>query len=84
MTAVQLLRSDGRLPNIRYQWRDRPHTTRAILKSTLKYMQEGQDLIDAFIVGEKSFCRRVKNSSVFRNCWLEEQRENRTISLRRG
>jgi hypothetical protein len=33
--GIQKLRTSGRLPNLRYQFRDRPHTTRTCVKNTL-------------------------------------------------
>ena len=71
--GIQKLRTSGRLPNLRYQFRDRPHTTRTCVKNTLSYMGEGRELLDALVSGQNSFCKRVKFSRRFQQLWKESQ-----------
>lgn len=59
--AIQLLR-ERFLPHLRYQFRDRPHTTRTVVKGVLKYMAEGKILLEALITGKKSFAKRATHS----------------------
>ena len=71
--GIQKLRTSGRLPKLRYQFRDRPHTTRTCVKNTLSYMEEGQELLDALVSGQNSFCKRVKYSRRFQQLWKRRQ-----------
>ena len=72
LKSVQLLR-DERLPNLRYQFRDRPHTTRTIMKGVLKYMGGSEELVRNLISGKGSFCKRAKYSRRFRAIWTRKQ-----------
>ena len=78
--GIQKLRTSGRLPNLRYQFRDRPHTTRTCVKNTLSYMGEGRELLDALVSGQNSFCKRVKFSRRFQQLWKECQRADAASS----
>ena len=66
MKAVQLLR-ERFLPNLRYPFRDRPHTTRTVMKGVLKYMAEGKILLETLITGKKSFAKRATHSCATRS-----------------
>ena len=57
MKAIQLLR-ERHLPNLRFQFRDRPHTTRTCMKGILKYMAEGTPLLEALVSGKESFATK--------------------------
>jgi hypothetical protein len=74
--AVQQLRKDGVFPNLRYQFRDRSHTTRTIAKGSFKHAKEGQRMREVLITGEHSFARRARNSRRFRRIWVQAQRES--------
>ena len=74
--GVQLLKTNGTLPRLRYQFRDRPHTTRTICKGVLKHMQEGRALMEALVSGPKSFCKRARYSHRFRAIWLRKQKSD--------
>ena len=78
--GLQKLRTSGRLPNLRYQFRDRPHTTRTCVKNTMSYMEEGQALLDALVSGQNSFCKRVKYSRRFQQLWKKRQQADRASS----
>ena len=78
--GIQKLRTSGRLPNLRYQFRDRPHTTRTCVKNTLSYMEEGQELLEALVSGQNSFCKRVKFSRRFQQLWKKHQRADAVAS----
>ena len=73
--GVQKLKNDGFLPNLRYQFRDRPHTTRTITKNVLHHMQGSKDLVAALITGKASFCKRAKHSRRFQRIWIRKQQE---------
>ena len=47
LQAVQLLRKDGDLPKLRYQFRDQPHTTRTCIKVTFKTSPQGKNAWNA-------------------------------------
>ena len=72
------------LKNLRYQFRDRPHTTRTCQKGVLKYMNEGRQLMSALISGEKSFAKRCKHSRRFQQIWLRKQAEAIAAARRRS
>ena len=72
------------LKNIRYQFRDRPHTTRTCQKGVLKYMNEGRELMSALISGKRSFAKRAKHSRRFQQIWLRKQMEALAAARRRG
>ncbi len=74
--GIQELRRSGRLPNLRYQFRDRPHTTRTCMKCTWKHMAGGQEVLDALVSGPHSFAKRVRYSRRVRQVWKDTQREN--------
>jgi hypothetical protein len=78
--GIQNLRTSGRLPNLRYQFRDRPHTTRTCVKNTLSYMGEGRELLDALVSGQNSFCKRVKFSRRFQQLWKASQQADAASS----
>ncbi len=46
LAGIQELKCTGRLPKLRYQFRDRPHTTRTCMKGTLKCLQEGEEHLE--------------------------------------
>ena len=50
--------SNTLLPHFRYQWKDRPHTTRTIQKSVLRNMLHGSALDSLFVTGDQSFCKK--------------------------
>lgn len=72
------------LKNLRYQFRDRPHTTRTCQKGILKYMNEGQELMSALISGKQSFAKRCKHSRRFQQIWLRKQAEAIGAARRRS
>ena len=74
--GIQKLRLSARLPKLRYQFRDRPHTTRTCVKNVLSYMGEGTALLEGLVSGKESFCKRVKYSRRFQQLWKKRQRED--------
>jgi hypothetical protein len=76
--GIQLLRREGLLPNLRYQFRDRPHTTRTVIKSTFAMCPESEELRDKLISGEGSFAKRARHNRRFGEIWLRRQREDPT------
>ena len=83
LKAVQEVRR-LHLTNLRYQFRDRPHTTRTCQKGVLKYMNEGQALMSALISGKGSFAKRAKHSRRFQQIWLRKQLEAMAAARRSG
>ena len=76
INAVQQLKNDGLLPNLRYQFRDRPHTTRTIIRLVFKVMLEGAKLREVLITGKKSFAKRACYSKRFALIWRLVQKED--------
>jgi hypothetical protein len=64
------------LPALRYQFRDRPHTTRTCVKVAFELCPESAEMRRRLITGPASFARRAKNSRRFREIWLRKQRED--------
>jgi hypothetical protein len=77
LQSVQLLKTSGRLPNLRYAFRDKPHTSRTVMSAVLKRLHHDRPshLLEMLITGKKSFCRRAKNSLRFRHVWKTVQKE---------
>ena len=71
--GVQRLKTTGELPHFRYQWKDRPHTTRTIQKSVLRNMLHDSALDSLFVTGDQSFCKKVKYSRRFRAIWTRHK-----------
>ena len=71
--GIQLLRKDGTLPNLWYQFRDRPHTTRTCTKVVLNFSEQGAELRRILITGKKSFVRRARYSLRFARIWRRKQ-----------
>ena len=61
------------MPNLRYQFRDKPHTTRTCIKLAYNLCPESEDLRTRLITGEKSFARRAKRSRRFQQLWKQKQ-----------
>ena len=59
--GIQSSRLSARLPKLRYQFRDRPHTSRSCIKNVLSYMEEGKVLMEALVSGKDSFCKQVRH-----------------------
>jgi hypothetical protein len=78
INAVQQLKADGRLPILRYQFRDRPHTTRTVVRMVLRLMKEGERLRETLITGKKSFAKRALHSKRFALIWRLVQKEDVT------
>jgi hypothetical protein len=74
--GVQSLRLSGRLSKLRYQFRDRPHTTRSCVKNVLAYMAEGKELLEAMVSGKESFCKMVRFKRRFQALWKGRQAED--------
>ena len=74
MKGVGLLTHE--LPALRYQFRDRPHTTRTCVKMAFEMCPESREMRDRLITGKKSFARRVRHSRRFREIWLRKQKED--------
>jgi hypothetical protein len=67
------------LPSLRYQFRDRPHTTRTCVKMAFTLCPESQDLRERLITGPNSFARRARASRRFREIWMRKQREDGSL-----
>ena len=74
MKGVRMMASD--LPALRYQFRDRPHTTRTCMKMALEKCPESREMRERLITGKKSFARRVKHSRRFREIWIRKQKQD--------
>ena len=61
------------MPNLRYQFRDKPHTTRTCIRLAYNLCPESADLRHRLISGEKSFARRAKRSRRFQQIWKQKQ-----------
>lgn len=72
LQAVQLVKQRD-LTALRYQFRDRPHTSRTCMKGILKYMHAGQELLTALISGKGSFAKRATHSRRFQEIWTRKQ-----------
>jgi hypothetical protein len=75
LKGVQLLAGDT-LPALRYQFRDRPHTTRTCVKMAFELCPESHEMQERLITGPQSFARRAKNSRRFREIWMRKQKED--------
>ena len=73
---MQSLRLSGRLSKLRYQFRDRPHTTRSCVKNVFTYMAEGKELLEAMVSGKESFCKMVRFKRRFQALWKRRQAED--------
>ena len=76
ISGIQTLKHSGRFPNLRYQFRDRPHTTRTIQKHTVQVMEEGHVLLEHFITKKGSFAKRAKHSRRFQEIWKRKQKDD--------
>lgn len=73
--GVNLL-SQSSLPALRYQFRDRPHTTRTCVKMAFETCPGSEEVRKRLITNKGSFARRAKHSLRFREVWLRKQRED--------
>ena len=73
--AVQRLKTTGVTQNLRYQFRDRPHTTRTVMKIVQKTMQEGHPLMTLLLTGKDSFCKKARYSRAFQGIWVRAQKK---------
>ena len=64
------------MPNLRYQFRDRPHTTASVVKCTLRMAPSSETLRRLLITGQRSFARRARNSFRFQEIWVRKQKES--------
>lgn len=64
------------LPKLRYQFRDSPHTTRTVIRHTLKRSCEGYELMLFFISGKNSFAKRARYSHRFKVIWQQVQKDS--------
>ena len=64
------------LPALRYQFRDRPHTTRTCVKMSFEMCPDSHEMRERLITGKKSFARRVKQSRRFRETWIRKHKED--------
>jgi hypothetical protein len=83
INAIQMLCTDKRLPGLRYQWRDRPHTVRTCALTVHKIMRGERKihLLELLITGQHSFCKRAKHSRRVQHIWKVVQREDMTDFL---
>ena len=73
LLSVRQMADPNIMPNLRYQFRDRPHTTRTCIKLVYNLCPESEELRTRLITGEKSFARRAKNSRRFQQLWRQKQ-----------
>ena len=73
LLSVRQMAEQGIMPNLRYQFRDRPHTTRTCIKLAYSLCSESEDLRERLITGPQSFARRAKNSRRFQQLWKQKQ-----------
>ena len=74
IAGIHSLKTSGNLPNLRYQFKDKPHTTRTCVKGTLKHMQSGLELWTLLVSGKGSFCNRARFNRRFLQAWISEQK----------
>ena len=75
LKGVALMKAEM-CPNLRYQFRDRPHTTRTIQKLSFEVCPESEEVRRRLITGKQSFARRAKNSRRFAEVWKRKQAED--------
>ena len=73
LLSIRQMAEEGIMPNLRYQFRDKPHTTRTCIKLAYNLCPESADLRHRLISGEKSFARRAKRSRRFQQLWKQKQ-----------
>ena len=62
-------------PGLRYQFRDRPHTTRTCVKNAFELCPESAEMRRRLLTGQHSFARRAKHSRRFQQVWIQKQRD---------
>ena len=73
LLAVRQMAGPNIMPNLRYQFRDKPHTTRTCMKLAYNLCPESEDLRTRLITGKQSFARRVRDSRRFKQLWKQKQ-----------
>ena len=73
LDGIQELKKSGALPALRYQFRDMPHTVRTCVKGTVKHCILGNDVYDALISGQGSFCKRIRYCPAMKDAWAKVQ-----------
>ena len=71
LLSIRQMAEPNIMPNLRYQFRDKPHTTRTCIKLAYNLCPESADLRTRLITGEKSFARRAKRSRRFQQLWKQ-------------
>ena len=71
LLGVRQMGEQNIMPNLRYQFRDKPHTTRTCIRLAYNLCPESADLRHRLISGEKSFARRAKRSRRFQQIWKQ-------------
>ena len=76
LQGIYKLAKDGILPRLRYQFRDRPHTTASVVKCTFRMAAASEKMRKLLITGKRSFARRARNSFRFQSIWVRKQKES--------
>lgn len=67
------LKTSGELPNLRYQFRDRAHISRGIMKQVFKAAARGSRIRDLLVCAKDSVVHRIVHSRRLRDHWIREQ-----------
>ena len=82
LQGIHRLKVIGELLALRYQFRDKAHVTRCVLKGTLKHAGRGADMMEALISGPNAFAKKCDTLVALNSCgWKHRKRRERTISL---
>ena len=73
LQGIHRLKEIGALPALRYQFRDKAHVTRCVLKGTLKHAGRGKEMMEALIRCPNAFAKKVRRSRRFKQLWVEAQ-----------
>ncbi len=76
LDAVQKIKIEKKLPRLRYQFRDVPHTVRTCVKGTVKHCILGNEVVEVLISGPGSFCKRIKYCPAMKAAWVAVQLED--------
>ena len=74
LQGINGLKTPEVLPNLRYQFRDRPHTTRTCCRVALDMCPESSEMRELLITGKQSFAKRAAHSLRFQEIWRRQQR----------
>ena len=68
LQGIHRLKVMGELPALRYQFRDKAHVTRCVLKGTLKHAGRGAEMMEALISGPNAFAKKCDTLVALNSC----------------